>query len=263
MSDLSIIRFDPKGPGGKLDAWEEIPASALIAGQPVQRGHNYFTDPSGQLTAGVWDCTPMTTKMEPYSVNEFMLVLEGAVTIVDRNGNEETVTAGEAFIIPKGLVCSWKQTGYIRKFYVIFDDKSGTPPQSVDQLKVIKLSPNGPTGKLEPISPDPALYEGGTPVQHLFEYFDDATAQFNAGVWDCSPTTRKMRKSARNELMCILDGSVTMTDEHGNSQTFHAGDSFFVPQGLGTIWHSTEYVKKFYCIFQPKVAAVKTADAAE
>ena len=237
----------------------------MTAGKPVQRGHNYFTDPTGKTTAGVWDCTPMTTKLEPYSVNEFMLVLEGAVTIVDARGHEETIRAGEAFVIPKGLPCSWKQTDYIRKFYVIFDDPSGMAPKNPDALKVIKLAPKGPAGsgmaKMD--LPDPSVFEGGAPTQHVFNYFEDMTGQMTAGVWDCTPMKRKMMPFPRNELMCILEGSVTITDEKGRAETFRAGDSFFVPQGLNNSWTSTEYVRKFYCIFQPKVAAAKTADAAE
>ena len=111
MADLKPIAFHADGPAGKgLETWEEIPASALVAGTPVQRGHNYFTDETGTLTACVWDCTPMTTKCEPYSVNEFMYVIEGSVTIVHENGTEWTIRAGESFVIPKGAPVTWKQT---------------------------------------------------------------------------------------------------------------------------------------------------------
>jgi hypothetical protein len=266
MTELKAIRFEPRGPAGEgLALWEEIPQSALIAGKPVQHGHNYFTDPSGALTAGVWDCTPMTTKLEPYSVNEFMLVLEGSVTIVDAKGHEETIRAGEAFFIPKGLPCSWKQSEYIRKFYVIFDDPSGMKPKNPDELRVIKFDRNGPAGKgmSKMAIPDTSIFEGPVPTQNVHNYFEDMTGQMTAGVWDCTPMKRKALPFPRNELMCILEGSVTITDDKGRAQTFRAGDSFFVPQGLVNSWHSTEYVRKFYCIFQPKVAAAKAADAAE
>jgi uncharacterized cupin superfamily protein len=260
MSDLQAIRFEPKGPGGQLELWPEISADALVAGKPVQHGHNYFTDPTGVLTAGVWDCTPMTTKLEPYSVNEFMWVLEGSVTIVDAKGHEETIRAGEAFFIPKGLPCSWKQSEYIRKFYVIFDDPSGMKPQNPETLKVLKFDRNK---AMAPMTlPDTTVFNGPVPTQNVFNYFSDMTGQMTAGIWDCTPMNRKAMPFPRNELMCILEGSVTITDDKGRAQTFRAGDTFFIPQGLVNSWHSTEYVRKFYCIYQPKVAAAK-ANAAE
>ena len=43
MTDLQAIRFEPKGPGGKLELWPEISADALIAGEEsggsAVRGH--------------------------------------------------------------------------------------------------------------------------------------------------------------------------------------------------------------------------------
>lgn len=41
MADLKPIAFNANGPADKgLETWEEIPASALVSGTPVQRGHN-------------------------------------------------------------------------------------------------------------------------------------------------------------------------------------------------------------------------------
>src|SRR5215813_13247304 len=103
MATGQIIRFEPQGPKATgLARWPDIPAEALTAGAPVQRGHTYFEDKAIGLSAGVWDCTAMTTRLEPYSVNEFMIVLDGAVTIIDARDRAVTVKAGESFLIPKG-----------------------------------------------------------------------------------------------------------------------------------------------------------------
>jgi uncharacterized cupin superfamily protein len=63
--------------------------------------------------------------------------------------------------------------------------------------------------------------------------------------------------------MCILEGSVTITEEGGASQTFRAGDSFFVPMGARVNWRCDETVRKIYCIFQPKAAVAAKDQAAE
>ncbi|MGF1609064.1 MAG: cupin domain-containing protein, partial [Kiloniellales bacterium] len=242
--------------------WGPMPAGDVIAGNPMQQGFNYFTDATGRLSAGVWACTPMTTKPGPYSVNEFMLILEGAVTIVCQDGSETTVRAGESFVIPKGLHCSWQQSEPIRKIYVIFDDPSGMKPADPDALEVIKLSPKGPAGGLEPVElPDLSLFEGTPPSQHLYTYFTDLTGQLTAGVWTCSPMTRKVIPFTRSELMCLLEGAVTIIDGEGREQHFKAGDAVLIPQGMDCGWRSEVPVRKFYCSFEPSEAAEATAAA--
>lgn len=254
MTTPRIVRFEPHGPADQgLVRWEEIPPETLSAGTPVQRGHSYLDVKELGLSAGVWDCTPMTTRLAPYPVNEFMLVLEGAVTIVEATGRETTIGAGEGFVLPKGLNCAWKQTGYMRKFYVIFDDASGAAPTDPAALSVIRLDPKA---GLAPIAVDPAPIVGPLPTQHIRNWYEDPTGQWTVGVWDATPYERKFSPFPRYELMHLLEGSVTLTDGKGGGQSFTTGDTFLVPMGAPCGWVSREYVRKFYCTFQPKEAAV-------
>ena len=261
MSDLKVLKFENSGPAGTgLTAWDEIPQSALTAGKPVQTGHNYFTDDTGTLTSGVWHCTPMTTKSGPYDVNEFMLVLDGSVTIVHDSGDEQTIKAGESFIIPKGTPCSWKQTEDIRKFYVIFDDPSGEGLGD-DGLNVRR--PNL-SDALAPVGEqDTSRYIGDVPDQTIKVYFQDATKQMTVGVWTTTEMHTKPAPFGRNELMHLLEGEVTLTDDKGGKTTYKAGDTFIVPKGITYQWDSTGFVKKIFCIYQPKEAVALAADAAE
>lgn len=260
MAQPRIVRFAPKGPAGKgLERWEDIPESSLIAGAPVQHGHSYFEDKPLGLSVGVWDCTAMTTKLSPYPVNEFMILLEGEVTIVDATGRETTVKAGESFLLPKGLPCAWKQTGYVRKYYVIFDDASGLAPQSPSALRVLQPDPAAALEQTD--GPAPKLLNGPVPMQHGKEYFEDLSGQWTVGVWSSSPYHRKTIDFPRHELMHILEGEVIITEEGFEPQTFKAGETFFLPMGTRSDWHTTAYIRKIYCIMQPKQAAVASAAA--
>jgi uncharacterized cupin superfamily protein len=97
MATGKIVRFEAQGPAGTgLVRLPDFAPGTLVAGTPVQRGHTYFEDKTIGLSAGVWDCTAMTGKLEPYSVNEFMLVLEGAVTIVDARDRAVRPSASRA-----------------------------------------------------------------------------------------------------------------------------------------------------------------------
>jgi uncharacterized cupin superfamily protein len=261
MSGPTIHRFEANGPGGKgLQDWGGIPAESLVSGTPHQNGHSYVNVETLGFKAGVWDCTAMTGKMEPYPCHEFMIVLEGSVTMIEENGRETTIKAGESFVLPKGLVCQWKQPGYIRKFYVIWDDPGGAAPKDAKALQVLKPDPKG---KLEPAAATPPeLLLSGKPVQHSRDWFVDPTGQWSVGVWDSTAYHRKAVPFPRYELMSLLEGAVTITEENGRVHRFKAGDTFFIEQGCVSDFKTDGYVRKFYCIFQPKKAAAKS-EAAE
>jgi hypothetical protein len=267
MTAPRIQKLEPFGPGGTAAAtglalWPEIPAAALAAGKPVQRGHFYLEDKARGLTAGVWDCTAMTEKGGPYSVNEFIILLEGEVTLIEAN-RRTTYKAGESFIIPKGLPCQWHQDGYVRKFFVIFDDASGLTPENPAALAPLRPDPRA---DLAPSAgPAPELLLSGAPQQRDKRYYADLTGQWTVGVWSSTPYHRKTIPFPRHELMHILEGEVTITEDGQPPRTFKAGDTFVVPMGTLCDWKSTVDVRKFYCIFQPKAeaAGAKGKEAAE
>lgn len=236
-----------------LERWDDIPAAGLESGTPVQNGHFYVNDEANGLTAGVWDCTAMTSVMAPYPVNEFMILLEGEVTMVEADGRETRVRAGESFIIPKGLVCQWKQPGYVKKFFVIFDAKSGADPAGVADFKVIKPDPQAALAPADPPAADTLL--GPVPEWSSHDCFTDATGQWTAGVWRSTAFHRKPGPIGRYELMHLLEGSVTLPDGKGGAQRFAAGDTLIAPLGAFYEWDSAEPVRKLYCSFTPDAAA--------
>ncbi len=125
MAKTSVIRLNSDGPEGTgLPFWGNLENENVIEGDPVETGYNFFTDGSGQLTAGVWECTPCTTQTDSYPVDEFCTILSGTVVITDDAGHSETFKAGDSFVVPKGLSCTWHMPETTRKYYVIFDAKT-------------------------------------------------------------------------------------------------------------------------------------------
>jgi uncharacterized cupin superfamily protein len=256
----TTMRMEPRGPAGKgLEDWGGVDPAELVSGTPQQHGHMYLDDAARGLTAGVWDCTAMHTKMGPYSVDEFMVLLEGSVTILHQDGSQLTVNAGESFVIPKGTVCSWTQAGYVRKFFVIFTDPAKTPVTDGARLRAFKVDPGVALAKAD--GPDPALVISGTPEWADKLLYQDVTGQFLVGVWSTTPYARKVIEFPRHELMHILDGEVTITDAVGGGQSFAAGETLLVPKGTMMGWKNDAPVRKIYCIFLPKTVA--KAEAAE
>jgi len=239
MPKPAIISFNANA---ELAQWPDFPESEIASGSRAQRGHAWFEDKAIGLSAGIWEAEANVSHWMNYPVTEFMLVLEGEVVIVEETG-ETRIGSGESFIIPKGLRCRWTQPGKVKKFFVILEDSSGP-------LKVIKLDPKV---KLQPSTPPSAdILHSAVPVQHAHEYFEDATGQFTIGIWDTTGYHRKLSDFPRHELMHLFEGSVTFTGDKGTSQTFKAGDTFFVPLGTPNSWKSEGYLRKIYCIFQPR-----------
>jgi uncharacterized cupin superfamily protein len=125
MPQASVIRLNSDGPEGEgLQFWGHLENENVIAGEPTETGHNYFTDRTGQLTAGVWECTPCTSKIDSYPVDEFCFILSGTVVLTDASGHAETFRSGDCFVVSKGLECTWHMPETTRKYYVILDAKA-------------------------------------------------------------------------------------------------------------------------------------------
>ncbi len=250
--DQGIIRFDPEGPPGQgLEPIREITPDEVEAGSASELCHDYYTSPSGVLSAGIWKCTAHTLKFGPSPVDEFMLVLAGSVHIVYADGSEDIFRTGDAFVIPKGLPCQWKQTESIHKVYVILDDPKSPMPEKPVSGRAVRLAPTGPEGvglsRLE--VPGPENFAGGTPTQHDHTTFEDTTHRFFAGTWASSPMRRKAQRFGRHELMCLLEGGMTLTAD-GVEHTFSAPEVVFEQPDTVSAWTSTKDVRKYYCLFE-------------
>lgn len=117
---LRPLRLEGHGPGGSMAPVELTDQSIFVGDAPVQHLHTYHADPSGQLTAGVWDCTPMTTQSGPFPRHELMSILEGKVTIREEGVGDHVFKAGDTFLVEKGAEISWINDEYVRKYFIIF-----------------------------------------------------------------------------------------------------------------------------------------------
>ncbi|WP_439542791.1 cupin domain-containing protein [Hyphomicrobium sp.] len=235
---------------GDLEDWGAMPGDELVAGTGQQHGRLWLDDADTGLMVGVWHCTPMTGRMDAWSTNEVMVLLDGAVTIDHADGSSITVSKGEAFFIPKGTLCSWRQEVDLKKFFVIHSDSSGLSAADPTALKARKIDFGAALTPSE--GPPASLLVGPAPVCHESVAFTDLTGQLWAGIWSATPYTRQPVVSARHELMHVVDGEMTLSDGHGRAETFVAGDTCFVPNGATAGWSSTVPVRKLFASFTPK-----------
>ena len=112
------IRFSSTGPDGWLATPDQpLEHAELLKGAPVGRDRPYFVQPG--LRAGIWRCGAYTERYDNYPVDEFMVVLDGEVTLTSDGGFSDTYRRGDSFLLPKGFKGTWHQPGPMLKYYVI------------------------------------------------------------------------------------------------------------------------------------------------
>lgn len=85
-----------------------------------------------------------------------------------------------------------------------------------------------------------------TELNHCFYETEDESIL--AGIWECAPCREEIEAYPVNEMMTVLAGAVSVTNEDGVKETFTTGDSFFIPKGAKVIWEITETLRKHYFI---------------
>lgn len=117
---------------------------------------------------------------------------------------------------------------------------------------VFRLLPNGdPEAGMEPSNLTGAeafTTDDHTETNHTF--FSSSDESILSGVWTCAPSREDFLENGYpvHEMMTVLGGSVTMTNADGSSDTFKAGDTFFIAKGTKCVWEITETMHKFYMI---------------
>ncbi len=96
------------------------PADFLI-GDPTETIHTPFTNVQGNVTAGVWECSPCKEEIDRYGVDELCAVLSGSVTITNADGHSETFGPGDSFVMPQDFKGTWHITETLRKFWMIVE----------------------------------------------------------------------------------------------------------------------------------------------
>ena len=213
MEKSSFFKVEPEGPLGiGLQEWETMDPKSLVSGNPMQRGHIYHEHPNIGYMTGVWDCTEFVDQMGPYQVDEFMLLLEGELFLDLPDEKTVHIKAGDAFVIPKGFVCQWRQPGYVRKIFMIVD---GDIPQaenpSLERITVINWENQNTNFDISNKS-----------IQFL-----NAAGTMRVELEQICSLTHPPIKQTENKLVTVLEGTVVISGAEGKS-TFKVGETFYI-----------------------------------
>lgn len=108
-----VVRLERLGPVDAGLTKMALDPNDFQSDLPDQHIHVYFEDPALGITVGVWTTTDMQEAFGPYPDDEFMVVLEGRVVMVDGDGHETPIEEGESFFLRKAIPISWRQEGLL------------------------------------------------------------------------------------------------------------------------------------------------------
>jgi uncharacterized cupin superfamily protein len=97
--------------------------------------------------------------------------------------------------------------------------------------------------------PSPDRILEGSCAQRVWNRYTDPSGRFSAGVWSSEPGRWRIAYT-EHEFCRILDGTVVLTDEAGQTRTFGPGDTFVIPAGFRGTWESVGLVRKLYAVFE-------------
>ena len=113
-----VIRLDRHA---ALEPCRTIDPANLESGTPQEAIRQFGVADDGRFTVGIWSCTPEKDRIAEFPVDEFCVILEGVVELIDEAGHAERFVAGDAFFVPRGFRGWWHTLEPVRKLYAIYD----------------------------------------------------------------------------------------------------------------------------------------------
>lgn len=101
-------------------------------------------------------------------------------------------------------------------------------------------------GRLEPVTYAIASnVVRGTPDETGFTYLTSEDGTTEIGVWACGAYCERLENYPFNELCVVIEGSVEITPDSGETTTYREGDTFFMAKGFTGLWESHSRFKKY------------------
>ncbi|MEP6869384.1 MAG: cupin domain-containing protein [Novosphingobium sp.] len=181
-------------------------------------------------------------EVDALPTDEFVMVLTGRLQI-DSAAGTLVLGADDCGVIPLGTSFRWRASEDM--LALVYAAPTSGPGSASAPLMIDKNAPLGPSS---PPANENLL--GEVPTCQGFSDYVSANREFACGTWDSTPYHRRQIPYRQVELMSLLAGKVTFTDQHG-SVTFVTGDVCMFVRGDGCAWLSEEYVKKVFATQRP------------
>ena len=243
MTDPAFLQLDPFGPADMgLTRRPPYPREGLETEPPVHSSHLYIDDAAAAIKIGVWECTPQRSKMQPFGVTEFMVLLEGSVTLAEPDDVTTTLRAGEAFLIPQGVLCQWRQAEPVRKFFAIRSRPAGHEPPA--GAHVLNAQPGAAAAARSdaatelPFSAAPMLYA------------DPASGMSLARLNGVHPVQQTLTPRAYH-LLRVEAGELGLSEQGGGHIMAGLGAVLLIKPGTPILWEGSANLCLLACRIEP------------
>ncbi|MCF4997244.1 DUF861 domain-containing protein [Pseudomonas syringae] len=219
-----------------------LPGAAFaLQGDPLAAGRVInFHDAAQGYAAGSSSSTGANLLIEAFPWVELGVIEAGELRL-QGDGFDLQLSAGDCFIVPRGIHVRWQHRGPLRRLFMAFPGLSASTGMPTAPIRIDLSQPLAPT------SPPPAnVLLTATPNAWSETLF--SAGNLRIGLWQCEAYARKQVEPGYSELMFILQGSVTLQAEQGDSHHVRAGETVVVPKGATNAWVSEETVRKVFCI---------------
>lgn len=96
---------------------------------------------------------------------------------------------------------------------------------------------------------DPKKVVAGEPRSSYKIIHSNASKEFYSGIFEC--TAGKWNVSYNEDEFCTLvEGSLILTNENGDTFEFSAPDSFLIPAGFKGTLETLTYVRRYFAIYE-------------
>ena len=253
MDKAAIAKLEPTGPSNTELTRLELDPEDFQSNLPEQHWHIYFEDAQLGLTVGVRTTTSMQEAFGPYPGDEFMILLEGQVALLDSEDRQTVVKQGETFTVRNGLPVSWKQEGFCRKFFMTYQPSETPATKDIGSgggVNILK------TAELEPKLQNAGFHEQGLiaadkQVPKEATCFINDTGNMRAGLMQTGAFETKIAPVSGHSLVQLLTGNIQITEADGQVHDFGAGDVFFLPAGTQCAWRTSAPVSLYFCKVDP------------
>ncbi len=86
----------------------------------------------------------------------------------------------------------------------------------------------------------------------VFEAMIQSPTQVRAGVWEATAYAEKLVDYPYNEIVFVVEGSISIINAHGKETRFGSGDCFFLKKGFNGVWQQHEKIRIFHMTVDPQ-----------
>jgi len=112
----SFIRINTQA---QLSPCSAVPIEAVLSGVATETGNVQYETTDGKVTTGIWQCTPYAEHLVCDGFTEFSTILQGKIALTNNDGQVETFSAGDSYVLPVGWQGRFEVLETVRKVYVI------------------------------------------------------------------------------------------------------------------------------------------------